>query len=150
MWIALTIDDIKKNVAPAIFGAASGYLATGQSDPSGECLAEATKQIRRAVAGNQQNALGLEGTIPDELKTEGGIIAAWEYVTRLQVNDPAILDVLEKKWRAVKDTLSLVRRGEIHIEAPVTANSVQPVKPVVKVVRDSRREMTRKKLKGML
>ncbi len=83
-WITLTTDDVlTKWAGPELEAAQTAALASGQSDPIPEIIAQVIREIRGYVAACSRNTLGDGATIPDELLGEAITRIRYEAATRL-------------------------------------------------------------------
>lgn len=105
-WITLVEADIKTALAGGEFAAyTTRALSAGQANPLPEQLGRVTRQIRGYVAACDANALGPDGTIPDELEGAAVDMVACALISRLPLPD----SMTERLQRRQEDALRLLR-----------------------------------------
>lgn len=123
-------------------------LASAQSEPLTETLANVVQQVRGYVAANSANQLGEGTTLPAELLSAAVAIARYVALNRLPVKSL----LTETRIGEYKDALTLLRdvaAGRFAIEQPTTASTQVIAGPGVEVVTSTTRRATREKLSGL-
>lgn len=81
-WITLTADDVGTRFTAPEMEAIRRTLVVS-ADPLPDVVASVVSMVRGRVGACARNTLGLDGTIPANLKSTALAIAAWELLSRL-------------------------------------------------------------------
>ncbi len=96
-------------------------IQSGQADPVAPTLQFVTDLVRGFLSN--QNPLGPEGTIPDKLVAPTLDIFAFYFFKRT----PTLLnDDRRSAYKEAIALLELIRKGDLRVEAPLTAATEQP------------------------
>lgn len=121
-WITLTEAKFLAQCTGAETNAIkTAALASAQTEPLTETLANVVQQVRGYVAANSANQLGEGVTLPAELLTAAVAIARYVALNRLPVKSL----LTETRIAEYKDALTLLRdvaAGRFAIEQPTTAS----------------------------
>jgi hypothetical protein len=92
----------------------------GELDPIASILAIVSNQVRRYVAANKENTLGLAGTIPEQLVSEALDLACWESMKRGggQIIDPK--DARKEAYQQAIQSLQSIGKNSEPIEQPTS------------------------------
>lgn len=150
-WITPTLADTLATLsAPEKSALQTAVLATGQSDPLAETLAQVVQEVRGYVAACKGNTLDADtGTIPAELKPDALAIVRFRAANRLNVR--ALLG--ENRVAEYKDAvrkLEMVAACRFAVEQPANLSSqVTTSGAGVTVVAKTTRTAGRSKLAGL-
>jgi phage gp36-like protein len=118
-WIAITESDVKTRLAGAELSALqTAALASGQSDPLPELIAQVVDEVRGYIAAGGFT-LGEGTVVPQKLKSATLAIIRYRVATRL----PAKSFLNEDRVREYQDAIRLleqVARGQFVVEEPTT------------------------------
>lgn len=130
-WVELTVEDLKPRLSgPELTLLQSRALATGQSDPVPEVIAQAIDEVRGYVSSNRKNVLGPAGTIPAQLKRAAVSIAIWDLAGRPGAGGKIVRT--EDRKDAYNDAMKLLERvskDEFAVEAPESAGPEVAAEP---------------------
>jgi phage gp36-like protein len=119
-WAALTAAEIKTRLSgPELTALQGAALATGQSDPLPEVIAQVTNLIRGYIA--VRYPLGTAGTLPPELKDAAIAIARWRLIGRLAIGGAGGIMPSEQRKQEYDEAIKLVQsiaEGKFAIELP--------------------------------
>lgn len=121
-WRAITEDDLLEAISgDELTGFREAALADGQDDPVEDSIRAVTDEVRGYVAGNSQNTVGPEGTIPERLMRA----AVDRIIVRIGSRVlGSIFDEEGIRQQAAKDAKKLFEdaaRGLFAVEQPDTA-----------------------------
>lgn len=149
-WITIAESDITPKLSgPELSAMKSAALASAQTNPLTDVIAQVIKEIRGYVANCSRNTLGEGSTIPDELLGAAVSRIRFELATRL----PVASLLTEDRRSANANALTLLRdvaACKFSLEQPATASSqVIPGGNAVQVVTSTTRKATSAKLSGL-
>lgn len=147
-WITLSVTDVKAKLAGAELTALqTAALASGQSDPVVEIIAEVTNEVRGYVAACARNTLGAGATIPDKLKSAALAMIRYRSATRLPVKSFLTADRVSENEAAVR-LMEQVAKCMFAIEEPTTASDEVIAMPSPSICGNSK-TITRQSTDGM-
>lgn len=148
-WVQITEALVTSKLSgPETAALKSAALATAQSDPLAEVIAQVVAEIRGYVAGCAANTLGEGATVPSELLGAAISRIRFELATRL----PVASLLTEDRRTANANALTLLRdvaACKFAIVAPTTAAAAQAGGPAVQVVTSTTRQASRSRLSGL-
>jgi phage gp36-like protein len=148
-WVTLTEAKFLAQLTGAETSALkSAALASGQTEPLTETLANVVQQVRGYVAANSSNRLGDGVTIPQELVSAAVAIARYVALNRLPVKS-LLTDTRISEYRDALTLLRDVAAGKFRIEQPATISSQVIGGPAVTLVSSNTRKATRTDLRGL-
>jgi hypothetical protein len=150
-WLALTVDMLKQRVSgPEYEAYTTAALASGQTDPIPDILADVVTMIRGYVAACSQNVLGPEGMVPGSLKSQAVIIARHEVITRLPGLDKKFLgDGRVREYEAAMRLMEQVAACKFAVTQPEEASEEEIAGAAVEVALRPCRKATRETLDGL-
>ncbi|MBB5033167.1 phage protein Gp36 family protein [Prosthecobacter vanneervenii] len=155
-WTSITADALKDE---GIISASEYASITAVSLPDGvtgaqvvaQVIANAVAEARGYIAANSENILGIEGTVPDELRASVLVIIRHRVFTRLPKMKALLDDLRVKEYDEAMRKLRDVSNGTFKLVQPIT-----PADPdqqagggSMQVVNKAKRWATRKKLGGL-
>ena len=145
-WLTPTADDLKTKLLPQVTAILTNYCAkTGASaeDVIGSELTNAIREVRGYVAGNKENLLGEDGSIPDELLTTTLIIARHNLYSNLPGAkgrfDEELKGAFERAARQLRD----VAAGTFKLVSPDTPSDKNIPRPKLVVISGNPRRNAR-------
>lgn len=119
MWLTLSALDVRTRLSGAELAALqSAALATGQSDPLPEIIAQVVAEVRGYIAGHRVNRLELNtATIPAALQSACLSIIRYRLITRLPGKQLLTEDRVKENEQALT-LMRMVARGNFAIETP--------------------------------
>jgi hypothetical protein len=119
-WAALTAAEIKTRLSgPELTALQGSALASGQSDPTPEVIAQVTNLIRGYIA--VKYPLGTAGTLPPEIKDAAIAIARWRLIGRIGIGGAGGMMSSEPRKAEYEEAIALVKsiaEGKFAIELP--------------------------------
>ena len=148
-WLSLTSDHISTALTgPELTAAQSAALATGQSDPLDDILAQVSRYVRARVAACSRNTLGEGDTIPDELLSAAIDIAVHRLTKRLPGKILARQERIDAA-AAAESLLQDVAACKLALEQPITATNEVVSGPGIQLASSRVRLATRDTLRGL-
>jgi hypothetical protein len=122
-WLLLTSDHIATALTgPELAAAQSAALASGQSAPLDDILAQVSRYVRARIAACSRNALGEGDTIPDELLSAAIDIAVYRLAKRLPGKVLARQERIDAA-AAAESLLQDVAACKLSLAQPLTATT---------------------------
>jgi len=153
-WNTITADDLQGILSASEYaGVTTASLPEGKTGPElvAETIANATVEARGYIAANSENTLGLDGTVPDEIKASVLVIIRHRVFTRLPKMKALLDDLRVKEYDEAMRKLRDVSSGTFKLVQPVTP--ADPDKQAgggsMQVVSKGKRWATRQKLGGL-
>ena len=153
-WSTISTDDLNGILSAAEYaGVTTASLPDGVTGPQlvAEVISNAITEARGYISADASNVLGVDGTIPDELRATVLVIVRYRIFTRLPKMKALLDDLRVKEYDEAMRKLRDVSVGKFKLVQPVT-----PADPAqqagggsVSVVSKSNRWATRKKLGGL-
>lgn len=153
-WNTITPDNLTGILSAAEYASVTtASLPEGKTGPEvvAEVISNAITEARGYIAGNSENILGEEGTIPDELRASVLVIVRYRVFTRLP-KMKALLDALRvDEYNEAMRKLRDVSAGKFKLVQPLTpaAPDQQPGGGSVGLVSKSRKRMRRENTGGL-
>ena len=148
-WITITEALVTSKLSgPELAALKSAALATGQSDPLVEVIAQIVTEVRGYVGASARNTLGEGATIPDELLGAAISRIRFELATRLPVASLLTTARTEANTQAL-DRLRDAAAGRFAVIQPTTVAAAQAGGPAVQIVSTSCRRATNAGLAGL-
>jgi len=123
-WATIIVDDLKAGLAGAELEALqSAALATGQSDPTPEIIAQVIDLVRGYIAAAGVT-LGTGATIPSKLKTSALAIIRYRICSRLPISS-LLTDARKQEYQDALRLLEQVAAGRFRVEEPTEAATEQ-------------------------
>jgi hypothetical protein len=122
MWRAPTESDLLGSISSdELEGLRGASLAQGQSDPVAPALQKTVDLVRGYIAGNAENVLGPEGTLPERLIGPAMDVALVSIGSRVVgiIFDPD--NIRRDNSRAAIRLFERVSEGKYQVEKPDTA-----------------------------
>lgn len=155
-WNTITADALKSEgviSASEYASVSTASLPDGVSGPQvvAEVISNAIVETRGYIAANSENILGVEGTVPDELRASVLIIVRHRVFTRLPKMKTLLDDLRVGEYNEALRKLRDVSSGTFKLVQPIT-----PADPdqqagggSMQVVSKGKRWATRQKLGGL-
>lgn len=123
-WAIIVVDDLKSGLAGAELEALqSAALATGQSDPTPEIIAQVVDLVRGYIAAGGVT-LGSGATLPSKLKTSALAIIRYRICSRLPVSS-LLTEARKQEYQDAIRLLEQVAAGRFRVEEPENAATEQ-------------------------
>lgn len=122
-WQTITATEVQTRLSgPELSALRTAALATGQTDPLTDIIAQAIDLVRGHVAACKRNTLGVAGTVPATLIATTIDIIRYRLATRL----PAAAILTQVRQQEYKDALALlsqVAACKFVLEEPTTPST---------------------------
>ncbi|WP_397379592.1 phage protein Gp36 family protein [Prosthecobacter sp.] len=122
-WNTIIIDDVKGVVSASEYNSiTTASLPDGKTGTQlvEEVISNAIAEARGYIAAEASNVLGIEGTVPDELRATLLVIVRYRIFTRLPKMKALLDDLRVKEYDEAMRKLRDVSAGNFKLVQPVT------------------------------
>lgn len=127
-WRAITENDVRAVMnSPEDIAARQKYLASGQTDPLDELVAQVTAEFREAIRSHPANTLDPdETTVPVAAIRHAAVIIRHGLLGRFSL---VISEGRMKEWDAAQKYLEKLESGKRVVSVPGSTDAAPPVLP---------------------
>lgn len=128
MWVYLTDKD-----AASVFAEweLEAFTATARDSGAGDVIEKAitrtVSRVRAYVRSCDRNALGVAGTIPDELHSAAIALLMEDLATNIPASGVTLDEGRQRRISEAKEELRMISRCELEIEQPTTPAENSPL-----------------------
>jgi len=153
-WNTISIDDVKGALSAAEYsGVTTASLPDGRTGTElvEEVIANAISEARGYIAADASNVLGVEGTVPDELRASVLVIIRYRIFTRLPKMKALLDELRTREYDEAMRKLRDVSAGKFKLVQPVTPAdpNQQAGGGSIGLISKTKRRMSRDNLGGL-